>query len=131
MRGACRRTFACLFVSAVSAASASAADFKPINLHDDYSHDRFQTRVTGSAGKDDHIRRFRAYVSVFDGADDDDGDGKPDALGIPHFVAYEIKRFEGTLPKGPKRPSTWIQVRKHRSGYSSPRPLLPAAARLQ
>ncbi|MCH8839011.1 MAG: hypothetical protein IIA60_14655 [Candidatus Marinimicrobia bacterium] len=51
--------------------------------------------------------QFHATVS-FDSADDDDGDEIADIWGIPHWVAYEIKKFSGTLPKGPKRPSPWL-----------------------
>ena len=87
---------------------ADAAQYKPIEPAEGYEHDRWGTIVTGGAGKTNYTRRFRAYVSVFDGEDDDDGDGTPDILGVPHFVAYEMRRYEGTLPKGPKRPSSWI-----------------------
>ena len=81
---------------------AWSAKFKPIVLHSKYKHDRYVTKPK------DIVRKFRAYLTSFDSADDDDGDGKPDRWGIPHFVAYEIKRFRGTLGKGPKRPSNWI-----------------------
>ncbi|MCY4382623.1 MAG: DNA/RNA non-specific endonuclease [Nitrospinae bacterium] len=97
-----------LLMAFVFTVSASAAKFKPIVLDGKYDHDRFKTLVTGSAGEDNHVYKFRAYVSIFDGADDDDGDGTPDFLGIPHFVAYEIKRYQGRLKKGPDRPGTWI-----------------------
>ncbi|MFC1545841.1 DNA/RNA non-specific endonuclease, partial [Pseudomonadota bacterium] len=88
--------------------SAWAAKYKPIIPDDSYNHDQFVTVVTGEAGSDNHRREFRAYVSVFDGADDDNGDGEADLLGVPHFVAYQMKKYEGKLPKGPKRPSPWI-----------------------
>ena len=108
-------------VGVVSGASALAAELRPIVLHEQYDHDRFQTRVTGWAGEANHERRFRAFVSVFDGADDDDGDGVADALGVPHFVAYELKRYEGTLPLGPQRPGTWITDRGLRQLGLAPR----------
>lgn len=90
------------------AGESAAAKYKPIVLHPNYDHDRFGTHVTGSAGETNYVRRFRAYTTVFDGEDDDNGDGVEDRLGIPHFVAYEIKRYDGNLPKGPKRPSPWM-----------------------
>lgn len=96
-----------IFAACVSL-SATAADYKPVVIDPAYNHDKFRTVVKGIAGTDNHVREFRAYTSVFDGADDDNGDGEADYLGIPHFVAYEIKRYEGALPKGPKRPSPWI-----------------------
>jgi len=87
---------------------AVAKDYMPIVLDDSYNHDKFGTVVTGTAGSDNHVRKFRAYTTVFDGADDDNGDGTVDLLGVPHFVAYEMKKYEGTLPTGPKRPSPWL-----------------------
>ena len=78
------------------------ADFKPIELQHTYNHDKYKTQPR------DLFKEFRAYVTSFDSEDDDNGDGKSDILGIPHWVAYEIKIFEGSLGKGPKRPSTWI-----------------------
>ena len=81
---------------------SSAADYKTINLHPDYNHDKYGTEPK------DIVKEFRAYMSSFDSDDDDDGDGRVDLWGIPEFVAYEIKKFEGTLGKGPKRPSPWI-----------------------
>ena len=53
-----------------------------------YEHDRFVTVVVGQSETDNVRCRYRAYVSVFDGADDDDGDGEADYLRIPHFVSY-------------------------------------------
>jgi len=91
-----------------ASSSVLAAKYKPIILDDSYNHDRFGTVIVGEAGSNNHKREFRAYVTVFDGADDDNGDGKVDLLGVPHFVAYQMKRYEGKLPKGPKRPSPWM-----------------------
>jgi DNA/RNA endonuclease G (NUC1) len=63
-----------------------------------YSHDRWQT------GPTDILQKWRAYTVSFDGNDDDNGDGKPDRWAIPHWVAYQVKRFPGQLGAGPKRP---------------------------
>ena len=81
-----------------------AANLKPIVLHPDYNHTKYAPKPTNN----DIVRHFRAYTTCFDGDDDDDGDGTPDKWAIPHWVAYEIKQFPGTLSKGPKRPSPWI-----------------------
>jgi DNA/RNA endonuclease G (NUC1) len=89
--------FAALFIGL--AWSAQAADFKPIVLDPRYNHDQYVTTPT------DIVRNFRAYMTSFDSGG---GDGEQDPSGIPHFVAYEIKKHEGELAKGPKRPSTWI-----------------------
>lgn len=83
---------------------ATAAKLKPIDLHPDYEHDKYGTEPV------DDLHEFRAYITSFDSDDDDDGDGIGDVLGIPEFVAYEIRRWPGpgALPKGPRRPSPWI-----------------------
>ncbi len=98
--------FICLVILAFTVTynsrEALSANFKPINLHQDYKHDRFGTEPK------DIVLKFRAYITSFDSNDDDNGDGNPEKWGVPHFVSYEIKRFEGTLSKGPKRPSSWI-----------------------
>ncbi len=81
-----------------------AAELKPIELHPDYNH----TKYAPVPAPNDIVRHFRAYTTCFDGDDDDDGDGISDKLAIPHWVAYEIKKYPGELGKGPKRPSPWI-----------------------
>jgi endonuclease G, mitochondrial len=65
-----------------------------------YDHDRFGTQPA------DQLRTFAAFVSSFDGADDDTGDGIPDTLGIPQWVAYELRWHVGPIESG-KRPRTW------------------------
>ena len=105
------RTLAILVSVLVSAPAASAAQYKPIEPAAGYDHDQFGTIVTGPAGSVNYVRKFRAYVTVFDGEDDDNGDQIEDRLGIPHFVAYEMKKYDGILPKGPKRPSSWMTDR--------------------
>jgi len=104
------RVLALVLSVLVLASPAFGAEFKPIILDPSYEHDKFVTRVQGVADytQGNYLRRFRAYITLFDGEDDDNGDGKPDFLGVPHFVAYEIKRYQGNLPAGPDRPSQWI-----------------------
>ncbi len=84
------------------AAAGWAESYKPIELDDSYAHDRWGTEP------EDVVREFRAYTVSFDGADDDDGDGVPDRWAIPHWVAYEMKRYPEELAKGPERPGTWL-----------------------
>ena len=91
-----------LFVFTVSPLSGYAADYKPIQIHPDYDHDKYGTEPK------DIVKEFRAYTANFDSDDDDNGDGWVDLWGIPEFVSYEIKKFNGTLGKGPGRPSTWL-----------------------
>lgn len=46
----------------------------------------------------DHVFHFAAFTTSFDGLDDNDTDGDPDAWGIPEWVAFEIKRLETDHP---------------------------------
>ena len=57
---------------------------------------------------------FAAFVASFDSDDDDTGDGDPNLLAVPEWVAYEIKRYgDGptfSSPKpSPKRPA-WYKM---------------------
>ena len=65
-----------------------------------HNHDRYGTKPV------DQHRTFAAFVTSFDGPDDDTGDGLSDTLGIPQWVAYQINRHTGPLTSG-KRPSKW------------------------
>jgi len=94
--------YLCFAGLVICSSALLAADYKPIEVHPDYDHDRWGTEPK------DIVREFRAYITSFDSDDDDDGDGRVDVWGIPEFVAYEIKKFEGTLGKGPKRPNPWL-----------------------
>ena len=95
---------ACLVAFIFTGSRASAETFKCIDLACDYDH----TKYAPQCSNQDILRKFRAYTTCFDGHDDDDGDGVPDKLAVPHWVAYEIKRFPAVLGKGPKRPAKWI-----------------------
>jgi len=87
---------------------ASAAKFKAIEHAEGYEHDKYVTKVLGEAGQSNIKREFRAYITEFDGDDDDNGDHINDFLGVPHYVAYQMKKYKGKLETGPKRPSSWI-----------------------
>lgn len=80
---------------------AAATNYKPIDLADTYQHDRWGTEPK------DRLKTFRAFITSFDGPDDDTGDGIPDTLGVPNWVSYELRRYVGDLPSF-GRPSTWI-----------------------
>lgn len=115
-----RKVLAGLFGFAVTALTACAptsqslaargSSYKPIHLNQAYDHERYVMLPAQETPGSDHIRRFRAYTSLFDGMDDDDGDGDSDLLGVPHFVTYELKAQTGKLKKY-KRPSVWITDR--------------------
>jgi len=77
-------------------------DYKPNKLRADYSHDFWQTTLV------DTLRQFEAYTVSFDGADDNDGDGKSDAYGTPEWVSYEVKKKPEKMGKAPDRPSKWM-----------------------
>lgn len=96
--------FVVAFTLLLSNTLAYSATFKPIILDPSYNH----TKYAPQCSDQDILRKFRAYATCFDGPDDDDGDGVPDKWAVPHWVAYEIKRYPGVLGKGPKRPPRWI-----------------------
>ncbi len=76
------------------------AGFKPIVIDPNYQHDKWGTEPQ------DCMFTFAAYITSFDGADDNNGDSDSDLWGIPEWVAYEIK---GNQPDHPlaSRPK-WI-----------------------
>ena len=86
------------------AAPTLATNLRPIVPAAGYQHDRFQTMP-----KDIH-REFRAYVTSFDSDDDDNGDGVPDAWGIPQWVSYELRAAPDPDPRD--RPIAGAEVGK-------------------
>ena len=76
--------FPLLLLISLAAWSAPA----PIVLDPTYDHDKWNTEPDG------HVRQFRAFTSSFDTKADDDGDGTDDAMGVPEWVAYEMRAFE-------------------------------------
>jgi hypothetical protein len=80
----------------ILALEASASDYKPIVLDPNYNHDKWITQPQ------DIIKEFRAYTVSFDSKDDGV------ALGVPEWVAHEIKPHPGSLGAGPNRPSPWM-----------------------
>lgn len=79
-----------------------ADGYKPNILDPSYDHDKWQTAPT------DIVQRFRAFTVSFDSDDDNDGDGTGDAWGVPEWVAYEIKKFNGDCIPTAARPSPWL-----------------------
>ncbi len=67
-----------------------------------YVHDLWGTHPC------DHIREFEAFVSSMDDRDDDDGDGDEDILGVPNWVAYQMNRFQGTVPSYYANRPPWV-----------------------
>lgn len=60
-----------------------------------YQHDHFNTQPK------DIVRDFEAYTVSFDSNDDNNGESKSEAWGIPEYVAYEIKHYKGScIPTG-------------------------------
>lgn len=82
--------------------TAYGETLRPNVLDPSYNHDRWGTSNSGI------LRDFRAYRSSFDDRDDDDRFGGADALGVPEWVAYEIKRFDGQCVETHGRPGEWI-----------------------
>ncbi len=114
-----RKVWLVIFICSVSfvlgfGPMALAADFKPIDLHPDYNH----TKYAPEPSNNDIVRHFRAYTTCFDGDDDDDGDGIPDKWAIPHWVAYEIKRYPGKLPKSPRQSKRITDIDLYNKGIA-------------
>ena len=65
---------------------------RPIVLDPSYEHTKWGIEPS------DHVFRFAAFTTSFDGLDDDDRDGDADAWGIPEWVSYEIKRMSVDHP---------------------------------
>lgn len=90
-----------------------------INPTPGYDHDRY-----GTAPRD-LMFQFESFVSSFDSDDDDSGDGSPDLLAVPHWVAYEIKRhgngppFSSPTPS-PSRPNPWYEMEE--TGFLASQP---------
>jgi len=57
----------------------------PVVLTGEHDHLRYAPDVSGLL-----LREFAAYAAVFDGPDDDNGDGEADLTGNPTFVAYHL-----------------------------------------
>ncbi len=78
-----------------------------------YKHDKW-----GTLPKEKFFE-LAAYVSSFDGIDDDNGDGIQDLLAVPTWVSYEMRRLKkdssGNFkkPKTFKRPSPWYEHPGH------------------
>ena len=102
-RGAAAERFIC--------ESHRGASPYPAAVTPNYDHDRY------APNEKEVIKRFGAYVSSFDRADDDNGDGAGDLLAVPEWVAYELK---GVSPNAAghyeepdisiKRPADWYKA---------------------
>jgi endonuclease G len=97
-----KKLFAALTAFALMTSAPHAETFRPNVLDPSYNHDRWGTSGSGI------VKDFRAYRSSFDSLDDDDAFGGPDALGVPEWVAYEVKHFVGQCISTHPRPGTWI-----------------------
>ena len=89
------------FLALLLGGNVQAQSLRPIVLDPAYDHDRWGTSNRGV------LKDFRAYRSSFDDLDDDDGFGGADAMGVPEWVAYEIKAFGGECVVTHPRPD-WI-----------------------
>jgi len=80
--------------------SVLAGGPRPIVPAEGYQHDKFKTEPR------DIVKEFRAYITSFDGKDNNV------ALGIPEWVAYEVRKAPIDLGKAPGRPSVWFTDEK-------------------
>ena len=74
--------------------------------HETYDHDHWGTSSNCI------IEDFKAYRSCFDNLDDNDDDGIPDAWGVPKWVAYEMKYFDGSCINTEKDRPAWKSDKK-------------------
>jgi len=105
------RIFSCLFLWMMTA-GAAADSLRPVHSSPLHNHDRFQTMPR------EHVLNFRAYTSSFDVADDDDGDGAEDLLGVPQWVSYQLNA--GAKTGNNQRPDKWIAAPGMPPGVPSP-----------
>lgn len=82
-------------------AQIDSPPYKEIVIDSTYEHTKWG--ITPS----DSLYHFAAYTTSFDSSDDDNEDGTDDIWGIPEWVAYEIKKYEGPDPTS-GRPSVWL-----------------------
>lgn len=85
---------------------------KPIVLDPDYDHTRY---MAGSCSLE---KKFAAFTVCMDDLDDDNGDGEPDAMGTPEWVAHEIKAFDGACIPTKKRPKWSSEARFVEAGIA-------------
>lgn len=78
----------------------------------DHDHDRYAPKSR------EEVERFGAYVSSFDGRDDDDGDGQADLLAVPQWVSYELKGVSPQSDGSFKEPD--ISIHGPRDWYKAP-----------
>jgi len=84
---------------------AFGADFKDDHgPPEGYNHKKYAPCIA----EEDYTIEFAAFYSVFDGVDDDNGDGESDVLGIPEFVSYELRAEPVNYEPSPFTPSRWI-----------------------
>lgn len=100
-----------VFVLLLVAVPVWAAE-KEVVLEPGYKHDILGTLPLET------VRKYRAYSVSFDSVDDDDGDGQSDRLAIPQWVAYEMRKFTGDVPKY-KRPSWFTDKELFKKGEAA------------
>ena len=64
------------------------------------------------------VKQFGAYLSSFDGNDDDDGDGEADLLAVPHWVSYELNGVEASADVRYREPP--VSIEESRRWYRTP-----------
>jgi endonuclease G len=100
-----------LVANSLFAQEVPGKGYKPIVLDSGYAHDLWVTKPI------DLKYEFAAFTLSFDSDDDDNGDGNPDILGIPEWVAYEIKKSSGDS-ESLKRPKWMTDDDLHKEGIT-------------
>lgn len=92
----------------------SQRGFSPYSVQEtpEHDHDRYAPKER------EEFKRFGAYVSSFDGADDDNGDGAADYLAVPQWVSYELKGLSPQEDGSFKEPD--ISIKRPNDWYKAP-----------
>jgi len=89
-----------LLVPVYAQKAKDGSKYKEIIYESGYEHDKWGTLPQ------DHVFKFRAYTTSFDGEDDNNEDSIADRWGIPEWVAFEVRKK--TMHVKADRPSTWM-----------------------
>ena len=101
-----------IVLSTAYSQNAPSKKYQPIVLDTLYDHNKWGIKPT------DILYEFAAYTVSFDSKDDDNSDGKCDIMGVPEWVAYEIKKETNTDKPKYNRPKWMTDDTLHEQGVA-------------